>query len=103
MDDAGARDGPACWSDPATVAAWLSPTEPWQSPIVTMEEPMFWRLAGDVGGVRVLDVGCGDGSLAGGLLPRGATRYHGIDPSPPLLARAAPSGGANCAGHDRGA
>jgi SAM-dependent methyltransferase len=105
-----ARTGPDYWSDPATAAAWLTPVEAWQSPVATMEEPMFWRLAGDVSGARVLDVGCGTGALAAAALERGAAAYHGIEPSAPLLAHAIPRDRATFAqgaieslepGHDR--
>ena len=79
------RSGPEYWNDLSTVSAWLEPCESWESPIATMEEPAFWRLAGDVAGLRVLDLGCGDGRLGAEMLERGAYRYHGVDPSTPLL------------------
>ena len=53
-----------------------------------MEEPLFWHLVGSVHGARVLDLGCGDARLGVELIERGAHSYHGVDPSPALLAHA---------------
>jgi SAM-dependent methyltransferase len=41
-------------------------------------DPVLWRLAGDVTGLRVLDAGCGTGYLARKLRARGA-RVTGVD------------------------
>jgi len=50
-------------------------------------KPVFWELLGDVRGLRVLDLGCGQGWLSGELLRRGAA-VQGIDGSAALVARA---------------
>jgi ubiquinone/menaquinone biosynthesis C-methylase UbiE len=51
--------------------------------------PRFARFAGVGDGQRILDVGCGTGSLAAALLRRGdAVSVVGIDPSPPFVAHA---------------
>jgi ubiquinone/menaquinone biosynthesis C-methylase UbiE len=42
--------------------------------------------AGDLAGRRVLDIGCGTGSLSGALAPRHGCQCWGIDPSPEMLA-----------------
>lgn len=49
------------------------------------ERPAVLRMAGDVDGLRVLDVGCGAGALAQGLRRRGAI-VTGLDRSEPMLA-----------------
>ncbi|MGH3024247.1 MAG: methyltransferase domain-containing protein [Gaiellaceae bacterium] len=47
---------------------------------------------GDLGGRRVLEVGCGTGRLAGALAERGA-RVWGLDPSAEMLAQARANAG----------
>jgi ubiquinone/menaquinone biosynthesis C-methylase UbiE len=42
--------------------------------------------AGDLRGRRVLDIGCGTGTLAAWLTDRAAARVWGVDPSPEMLA-----------------
>lgn len=44
------------------------------------------NLAGDVGGLRVLDAGCGSGPLAAALRDLGAL-VSGFDLSPAMVAR----------------
>lgn len=52
-----------------------------------LESELILALAGDVKGLHVLDVGCGDGALALALHERGA-RVVGIDASPAMIAAA---------------
>lgn len=47
-------------------------------------DPVLWELAGDVGGVAVLDVGCGTGYLAGKLHRKGAL-VTGVDISSEMI------------------
>ena len=42
--------------------------------------------AGDLGGRRVLDIGCGTGTLASALAERHRCRVWGVEPSPEMLA-----------------
>jgi hypothetical protein len=49
------------------------------------DRPAMLRLAGDVGGLRVLDLGCGAGHYAAELLERGASTVVGGDGSESLL------------------
>ncbi|WP_216906505.1 class I SAM-dependent methyltransferase [Nocardia noduli] len=49
------------------------------------DRPAMLRLAGDVTGTRVLDIGCGAGHYGAELLKRGAARFTGIDGSETLL------------------
>ena len=63
------------------------------------ERALVLELAGDVAGLRVLDIGCGDGDLALDMARRGA-HVTGIDASPEMIeaARArAQRGGADIA------
>jgi ubiquinone/menaquinone biosynthesis C-methylase UbiE len=57
------------------------------NPLVALEEPEVDRLLGDVGGLDVLDVGCGTGRHSIRLAGRGA-RVVGVDFSDGMLARA---------------
>ncbi|MEH0580970.1 MULTISPECIES: methyltransferase domain-containing protein [Streptomyces] len=49
------------------------------------DRPAMLRLAGDVSGLRVLDLGCGAGHYAAELLERGASTVVGVDGSESLL------------------
>lgn len=51
------------------------------------EAELIDELIGDVEGLDVLDVGCGDGALMASLASKGA-RVTGIDPDPAMLAAA---------------
>jgi len=46
-----------------------------------MEEPAVLAELGDVRGVRVLDLGCGDARFGKWLLEQGVEHYHGVDSS----------------------
>jgi len=54
----------------------------------SLEQDLVFRLAGDVTGLRVLDVGCGDGTYALGAAKRGALAL-GLDLSADMLQAAA--------------
>jgi SAM-dependent methyltransferase len=47
-------------------------------------DPVLWRLAGDVRGLRVLDLGCGTGYLTLKLAARGG-KAIGVDVSPKMI------------------
>jgi len=51
------------------------------SPNFVMEEPAVREQLGSVAGLRVLDLGCGDGTLGRALLEAGCRTYLGIDNS----------------------
>jgi SAM-dependent methyltransferase len=53
-----------------------------------MEEPALLDALGDVRGLRVLDLGCGDASIGRTLLKRGCRAYLGIDASARMVAAA---------------
>jgi SAM-dependent methyltransferase len=54
-----------------------------------LEQPALARLLPDPAGLDVLDLGCGDGTLARALIGQGARRVLGVDPSARMLALAA--------------
>jgi ubiquinone/menaquinone biosynthesis C-methylase UbiE len=54
-----------------------------------IERRLVLRLAGDLNGCRILDIGCGDGALGLELWRRAASLVVGCDPDPRMVARAA--------------
>ena len=54
----------------------------------TLEWRLIQRLAGEITGCAVLDVGCGDGALTRAFWHRGAARVAGCDTDPRMIARA---------------
>ncbi|MFL5755693.1 MAG: class I SAM-dependent methyltransferase [Chloroflexota bacterium] len=81
-------DGPEFFAQPGVVDNYHRERPPTESPVWTMEAPAFWRIVGDVHGIRVLDLGCGSGDIGAELLARGAARYVGVDGSPAMVRRA---------------
>jgi 2-polyprenyl-3-methyl-5-hydroxy-6-metoxy-1,4-benzoquinol methylase len=51
------------------------------NPNIVMEGPALFDELGPVSGLRVLDLGCGDGEIGRELCNVGAARYRGIDGS----------------------
>ncbi len=54
----------------------------------TLDEPIIRSLLGEVGGLRVLDLGCGDAGFGLALLKEGALSYTGVDGSANMVAAA---------------
>jgi len=54
-----------------------------------MEEPALLEEIGDPGGLRVVDLGCGDAAIGRTLLEAGCARYLGVDASARMVAAAA--------------
>jgi SAM-dependent methyltransferase len=53
-----------------------------------MEEPAFVGEVGPLAGLRILDLGCGDGTFAGTCSRGGCSSYIGVDSSTEMLRRA---------------
>jgi ubiquinone/menaquinone biosynthesis C-methylase UbiE len=87
-DTSGGADKPgrAGQFGPDAYAEWR------QSSLGEITETLEWRLirrlAGEVAGCAVLDVGCGDGSLTRAFRRSGAARIAGCDADPRMVARA---------------
>jgi 2-polyprenyl-3-methyl-5-hydroxy-6-metoxy-1,4-benzoquinol methylase len=58
------------------------------SPNIVMEEPALLAELGDVAGLHVLDLGCGDAAVGAMLMQQGCASYLGIDGSKEMVARA---------------
>jgi SAM-dependent methyltransferase len=65
-----------------------------------VEAPTLLGLAGDVAGLRVLDLACGEGCYARTLREAGAARVLGVDVSPAMVALARESEAARPLGID---
>ncbi len=72
--------GSELWAESA--GAWIEHVG--RDPARMMLDPLMLQLCGDVAGVRVLDVGCGEGRFCRMLSERGASCV-GIDPTRDLL------------------
>jgi SAM-dependent methyltransferase len=55
------------------------------SPNIVMEEPAVLAHLGDLSGLRVIDLGCGDGAFADVVLDAGARSYLGRDGSAAMI------------------
>ncbi len=79
------------WNDPATVASWIATrtqSGPWRAEHLEMLITLLNQVQPD--GLRVLDLGCGDGVVAEMVLTRLPGSYvAGVDLSPPMLDAAA--------------
>lgn len=76
------KSGPEFYDDEAVFATYSASREmrP-DSPNDTLEKPIFDELAGDLAGLRILDLGCGSGGFGLEALERGCQSYVGIDGS----------------------
>lgn len=79
-DNAVPRGG-AFYDQPGVFEHYRKGPEGLSNPVVVMEEPALIDELGSVAGLRVLDLGCGDGALGGVLLDGGCRSYLGIDGS----------------------
>jgi cyclopropane fatty-acyl-phospholipid synthase-like methyltransferase len=80
-DGVEARHGGAFYDQPEVFAHYREHRAWPQNPNNTLEEPAFLDELGNIAGLRILDLGCGDGSTAITLLNAGCASYLGIDGS----------------------
>jgi len=88
--------GGTFYDDTEALRAYLAHRHnPVRSPNLVMEEPAFLAEAGDLAGLRILDLGCGDGTFARQCLAGGCQSYVGVDGSAAMLAEALVSASAS--------
>jgi SAM-dependent methyltransferase len=82
-------DGERFYHDDETVEQYLAHRHAEVlSPNLVMEEPAVVAEIGDVGGLRILELGCGDGTFAADCSGAGCSSYVGVDSSAPMIRRA---------------
>lgn len=57
----------------------------------TLEKPVIWQLLGEIAGLHVLDLGCGDAGFGVELLQQGCASYIGIEGSRNMVEAASSS------------
>jgi SAM-dependent methyltransferase len=72
----------------AAYDAWAATYDDIDNPLVAAATAVLAARAPWLAGARVLELGCGTGRNADACLAAGAVRYHGLDASPNMLARA---------------
>ncbi len=73
--------GPFFYDDPAVFSAYLNRRHSETSANETLEKPVLQALLPPMKGLAVLDLGCGEATLATELLAQGALTYLGLDGS----------------------
>jgi len=73
--------GPLFYDDPKIFSTYMSRRSSETSANETLEKPVLISLLGDLKNTSVLDLGCGEATLAPYLFEQGCASYHGIDGS----------------------
>jgi SAM-dependent methyltransferase len=82
------HDGPTFYDDAQVFDRYARLRARAESANDTLEAPVLAELVGEVAGLDVLDLGCGDGRYGRALLSAGARSYLGIDGSANMAAAA---------------
>jgi SAM-dependent methyltransferase len=80
--------GPAFYDDDAVFATYMAARQRRDNPNDTLEQPVTLELAGNLDGLRVLDLGCGDAAFGQVVLARGGSAYLGVEGSRNMAAMA---------------
>ena len=78
--------GPAFYDDDTVFATYMAARQRRDGPNNTLEQPVILELAGDLAGLRVLDLCCGDAGFGRMVLTRGGSAYLGIEGSRNMVA-----------------
>ena len=80
--------GPAFYDDDAVFATYMAARQRRDNPNDTLERPVMLELIGDLAGLRMLDLGCGDAAFGREALARGGRAYVGVEGSRNMAAAA---------------
>jgi SAM-dependent methyltransferase len=75
------KHGPEFYDDPAVFETYLSRHSDSLGASETLEKPVLSDLIGEMKGLRVLDLGCGDARIGREALQKGSRSYIGIEGS----------------------
>ena len=75
------KSGSDFYDDPAIFEMYLSKRSDPASLNETLEKPVLMELIGDIHGLRVLDLGCGDARIGLEFLENGLSEYVGVEGS----------------------
>lgn len=81
-------DGPTFFDMPAVFDTYATHRRSPDNPNDLIEEPAVMEVLGSVKCLRILDLGCGDGTLGKLVLDRDASAYVGVDGSKRMIADA---------------
>jgi SAM-dependent methyltransferase len=80
--------GPSFYDDDGVFATYMRHRAGDENPNDTLEKPDLLELIGEVAGLRILDLGCGNAEIGRELLAAGAASYLGVEPSKNMLGEA---------------
>ena len=102
MSNIAAADGATYLNDAQRFHGYAAHRHHPESPNETLERPIINEMVGEVRGLDVLDLGCGDGLYGGELLDAGCRSYTGVEAAQTMAAAAATQlpGGAAQIVHD---
>lgn len=81
-------DGPSFYDDDAVFETYQRHRQRSDTPNDTLERPILLELLDDLGGRRILDLGCGNAALGREALDAGCQSYIGLEGSQNMLAAA---------------
>lgn len=77
--------GPTFYDDRTVFNTYMARRQQDTSANESIEKPLIWQLLGDVSGLDILDLGCGEATIAHELFAKGCRSYHGIDGSDNMI------------------
>lgn len=79
------KNGPEFYDDEEVFATYASRRARIDGPNESLEKPIFNELMGDLTGLRILDLGCGNAAFGLEALQQGCQSYLGIDGSHKMM------------------